>query len=114
MIEWKRVPEHALKKAIDDNCPYSMDELKSRKRQEKIVQWRAAVAICYKLNGLTYEKAGEIVGLNHASVIHHIRAVKNELFTCDYRILDKIRLVQYYALKNVNTTCFQTQFKIVA
>ena len=111
-IGWERVPDLALDKGIEFICPYKIDELGNKYRGAEKVSWRTAVMLCYWLNGNTTTASANKVNRNHSSLIHHFNTLDSELFTCDYRVIGKIREIQYYSQKMSLKYCKEVEFKI--
>lgn len=96
-IEMLTYSERSIQKSIKLNCPYSDIQIKGKDRQAELVTWRSAIAVIFWVHGDTLEQAGKRVNRNHDSIIHYIRNVQGEIFTCHFKIVDKIRLITYYA-----------------
>jgi hypothetical protein len=111
-IEWKRCTHDTLISAVDFICPFEWHELQGKNRESHLKNWRAAVMLSFYINGDTMEDAGKKVNKHHATLVHQIKNVEGELFTCDFEVVDKIRLINYYCSKVALQFCNESEFKI--
>jgi hypothetical protein len=111
-IEWKRCTHDTLVHAVDFICPFEWHELQGKNRKSHLKNWRAAVMLAFYINGETMEESASKVNKHHATLVNQIKNVEAELFTCDYDVIDKIRLLNYYCQKVALVVCNHTQFNI--
>lgn len=60
-------------------CPYSIEELKSKKRNRELTSWRQIGITWSYLSGNTLAFSGEIFNRDHATVIHSVAVVLDSL-----------------------------------
>jgi len=111
-IEWNRCTNGALTNAIDFICPFDWHELRSGNRKTHLKNWRAAVMVAYYINGDSMVKAASYVDKDHSTLVHQIKNVEAELFTCQYNVIDKVRLINYYCVKAQRKYCIPTKLEI--
>ena len=109
-LPFEPVSEISLERSIKLNCPHSMEVIRSIHRHQNIKEWRSAIMILKWLNGNTTTKSAKYVNRTHYDLLHHIGNMRNEFYTCDFRIVEKIRLIIHYCEQN--PTCNEVSFKI--
>lgn len=76
-------------------CPYSIEELKSRKRKQSLVSWRQIGLSWAFLSGLKLNQSGKLFNRNHATVIHSLKIVRDSLNGYQKsEIIDFIKIIE--------------------
>ena len=109
-LPFQPVPEMSLEKSINLNCPHSMEVIRSKDRRQSIIPWRSAIMLLKWLNGNTTTKSAKYVNRRHYDLLHHINNMRNEFYTGDFRIVEKMRLIIDCCEKNPK--CENTTFNI--
>lgn len=64
--------EEALIKVVENACNLSIQQIRGTSRRQELVIARAILSCMLRHEvGCTYERAGELVGRDHSSVIHY-------------------------------------------
>ena len=79
MKNWKKVHHIAIEKAVENISPFTMEQIKSKKKTENLADWRNAVACCYFMNGLKLSQSGKMVGKDHSTVVHYLKRLHGEI-----------------------------------
>ena len=110
-LNFKPLINSAISKAIEIECPFSMDELISNNRKLELAIWRHAVLAAYAINSNQISEVGKMFNRTHATVIHSLRNTSDELdIGAENGIVDKI-VTLYKCAVNYNL-CENTTFNI--
>ena len=117
------VTEGTLIKVVEEACSITIAEIRSSSRKNRLVIARSILGcMLRKETGCTYQRAGELVGRDHASVISYERKFKDNVrFYKKYRDAYNLVEAEYEAqysdisLRIMNSQIFQieTQLEIL-
>ena len=84
MINTKENEIQILLKIIVDKTAYSLEDLRGPSRKRELVHVRRAFfAIARKLLGLSFQKIGDVLGKDHATVMHSLSRHNAEIDVYD-------------------------------
>ena len=109
--------EEALINVVENACDLSIRQIRSSSRRQELVIARGILACMLRHDvGCTYERAGELVGRNHSSVIHYEKNFQaNVKFYKKYRDTYDLISSEYQAsysdlsMKIMNKQIFQIE-----
>ena len=110
-LNFKPLINSAISKAIEIECPFTIDELISNNRKLELAIWRHAVLAAYAINGNKISEVGRMFKRNHSTVINSLNNTSDELdIGAENGIVDKI-VKLYNCAVNYNV-CENTTFNI--
>ena len=110
-LNFKPLINSAISKAIEIECPFTINELISNNRKLELAIWRHAVLSSYAINGNQISEVGKMFNRDHSTVINSLRNTSDELdIGAENGIVDKI-VTLYKCAVNYNV-CENTTFKI--
>jgi len=109
--------EEALIRVVEKACNLSIIQIRSTSRRQELVIARAILACMLRHEvGCTYERAGELVGRDHSSVIHYEKHFQTNVkyykkYRDAYNIISSEHQASYsdLSIKIMNKQIFQIE-----
>jgi len=112
--------EGSLVQIVEGACNLTLTEIRSSSRRNHLVIARSILGYMLRSEtGCTYDRAGEIVGRDHASVLKYVKTFKDNVlyykkFKDTYNLIEKYRKEQYsdISIQMMNTQIFQIESQL--
>jgi len=74
-------PEDHILDIVSNHLKISIDEMKGRTRQRAVVEAKQVFCyLCRNLLPLSFKQIGNILNIDHATVLHSVKAIEDRMF----------------------------------